>query len=126
MDDFTWEHLADYAAYIKSLADQGAQVQQGKNREKNLEKMLEFMAAYDNNKPAGKGQKGAVQRESIFRQLNREIYDLGQTRSAEHSLKSEIDSMRSLESRVQENSRLALECYKLAQFGPKDARDRVE
>jgi len=34
--------------------------------------------------------------------------------------------MRSLQSRVQANSKLAHDCYKLAQFAPKEARDRVE
>lgn len=131
LEGFNWDHMADYAAYIKSLTDKGHQVTQGKGREKNLEKMLEFMAAYDNTQPTKKGNKkqdskNQVQRESIFRNLNKEIYDPRQTRSADHSLKSEIDSMRSLQSRVQENSKLAHDCYKLAQFAPKDAKDRVE
>ena len=126
VEAFNWDHMADYAAYIKSLTDKGRQVTAGKHREKNLEKMLEFMAAYDNTKPAKKGGRNQVKRESIFRNLNKEIYDTQQTRSAEHSLKSEINSMRSLQGRVQENSKLAHDCYKLAQFAPKDARDRVE
>ena len=112
--------MADYAAYIKDLNDEGSKISSGKNREKNLNKMLEFMASYDG------GKDSKVQRESLFRSLNQEIYDNHKTRSADHSLQTEIDSLRALQTRVQEHSKLAHDCYELAQFAPKDARDRVE
>lgn len=126
VDSFEWDHLADYAAYLKSLGDKGREVSQGKSRAKNVEKMLEFMAAYDSTDATKEGKRAQVQRESIFRNLNDEIYDTQQTRGADDYFKSEINNLRSLQGRVHENSKLAHDCYKLAQFAPKDARDRVE
>ena len=46
VEDFNWDHMADYAAYIKILNYKGLQVTSGKYIEINLEKILEFMAAY--------------------------------------------------------------------------------